>query len=209
MVQNQTLRILEALLREDPKFHGRDMAGTQNYAIHPMVLEWMATKLSVGIRTFETGCGYTTILLASLASKHTVISPFPEEHELIRSWCASHGIPTDHVEFIAKPSQEVVPNLPHQPLDFVLIDGDHAFPAPFIDWYYMADMLRVGGHVAVDDTQIPTGGILRQFLLQESGRWSLASELGKTSIFTRVTDLHVAKGVMWDQQPFCRIPKGH
>lgn len=205
MAQNQTLRIVETLLREDPKFHGRDLAGTQNYAIHPTVLEWMATKLPAGINTVETGCGYTTIVLASLATRHTVISPFTEEHDLIKNWCASHGISTEHVEFIAKPSQDVVPNLPHQPLDFILIDGDHAFPAPFIDWYYLADMLRVGGYVAVDDTQIPTGRILREFLLQESGRWSLDSELGKTSIFTRTTELDVAKGIMWNQQPFCRI----
>lgn len=205
MGQEKTLKILETLLREDPKFHGRDLAGTQNYAIHPIVLEWMATKLPRGGRTVETGCGYTTIVLASLASGHTVISPFTEEHDLIRKWCASHGISTDHVEFIAKPSQEVVPNLPFQPLDFVLIDGDHAFPAPFIDWYYLADMLKVGGHVAVDDTQIPTGAILREFLLAESGRWRLDSELGKTSIFTRETDLDVAKGIMWMEQPFCRI----
>jgi len=197
------VEILQSLLRERPMFHGRDLAGTQNYAIDPPVLEWMATKLPAGARTVETGCGYTTIVLSAVTRRHTVISPFTEEHDLIKAWCARNGIGTKHVDFIAKPSQEVVPHLSLQDLDFILIDGDHAFPAPFIDWYYLADQLRVGGYVAVDDTQIPTGGILRDFLLQESERWSLSAELGKTSIFRREGAVAVARGIMWNQQPYC------
>jgi len=199
--------IFEVLQKERPRFHGREQAGSKNYAIQPPVLEWMIKNIPQGAYTFETGCGYSSVILASLSKKHTVISPFSEEHELIRAWCTDHGIPTQHVNFITSPSQDVVPNLTLDELDFILIDGDHAFPAPFIDWYYTADRLRVGGFVAVDDTQIPTGKILRDFLIKESDRWNLASEIGKTAIFVRSKKSAVAKGVMWGQQPYCKIPK--
>jgi hypothetical protein len=39
-------------------------------------------------------------------------------------------------------------------LDLVLIDGDHAFPASFIDWYYTAEQVKLGGYVIVDDTNL-------------------------------------------------------
>lgn len=197
------LEVLNLLLNERPQFHGRELAGRHNYAIATEVLEWLAKYLPYGCNTIETGCGYSTIILGCIANKHIAISPFTEEHQLIISWCAEKGIATDRLEFIAKPSQDVVPNLPDSIFDFVLIDGDHAFPAPFIDWYYLADMLRVGGYLAIDDTQIPTGRILKDFLTMESDRWRLTAELGKTTIFRRTSDLKVAKGIMWNEQPFC------
>lgn len=208
MPQEQVLAsaILEILQKEHPKFHGREQAGNKNYAIQPPVLEWMVKNIPQGAHTLETGCGYSSVILASLSTKHTVISPFSEEHDLIRLWCNDQGIPTQHVDFISRSSQDVVPNLTLDELDFILIDGDHAFPAPFIDWYYTADSLRVGGFVAIDDTQIPTGKILRDFLITESERWNLVSEIGNTAIFARSTKSDVANGIMWTQQPYCQIP---
>lgn len=199
-------QVLEALKQERPKFHGRQQAGTKNYAIQWSVLEWMVTNLRGGGASFETGCGYSTVVLACLSRKHTVVSPFSEEHEVLVEWCTKHGIATAHLEFVARPSQEVVPGFEPGELDFVLIDGDHAFPAPFIDWYYTADKLRVGGVVAVDDTQIPTGKILRDFLVQEVDRWNMMAEIGKTALFERTSEEAVAKGVFWTQQPYCEIP---
>lgn len=207
MTKQEVSQVLQTLLKERPNFHGREQAGTKNYSIQPNILRWMVNNVPDGAHTLETGCGYSTVVLAALSDKHTVISPFAEEHSVISQWCADHGVSTDHVEFVAGPSQEIVPQLGDDPLDFVLIDGDHAFPAPFIDWYYTADRVREGGYVAVDDTQIPTGKILRDFLLKESGRWDLSTEMGKTAIYTRVTKAPVAKGIIWMHQPYCQIRK--
>lgn len=197
---------VRTLREERPRFHGREEAGTKNFAIQFPMLQWIAANVPEGARTLEKGCGYSTAVLASLARDHTTISPFGEEHDAIRAWCASHGIHLESVRFIAAPSQDVVPGLDCGQLDFVLIDGDHAFPAPFIDWYYTADQIRVGGRVAVDDTQITTGKILRDFLRREAGRWELTQEIGKTAIFTRIASEPVARGVLWRQQPYCRSP---
>jgi predicted O-methyltransferase YrrM len=199
-------RILQHLLKENPSFHGRKNAGAHNYSLDPLVLEWMANNIKEGSTTLETGCGYSTVVLASLACRHTAISPFAEEHRLIDDWCKRQGLPTEQLRFIAQPSQEVVGGLDCRNLDFVLIDGDHAFPVPFIDWYYTADKIREGGYVVVDDTQIATGAILRDFLARDSARWRPVTEIGRTAVFARATQAPVIAGVFWWQQPFCQVP---
>jgi predicted O-methyltransferase YrrM len=145
-------------------------------------------------------------LFAALSAAHTVISPFREQHDLIADWCERHDVPLDHVEFVAAKSQDVIHQLDPKPLDAVLIDGGHAFPIPFIDWYYTADRLAEEGLAVVDDTQIATGAILRDFLSAEQGRWDLAAELGKTAVFRRITADAVADGVPWFAQPYSAAP---
>ncbi|PKQ46728.1 class I SAM-dependent methyltransferase [Confluentibacter flavum] len=204
---NTRSKIIELLYKENPRFHGRENAGSKSYAIKPDVLNWIANNIPAGGNTLETGCGYSTVLLALLSKKHTVISPFPQEHKLIREWCDNLGINNNHVKMIAKISQDVVPSLESDDLDFILIDGDHAFPAPFIDWYYTADKLKVGGILAVDDTHIPTGTILRDFLLKEDTRWHLITDVGTTVFFKRISEDNVAKDIIWVQQKYCKLPK--
>ena len=67
----------------------------------------------------------------------------------------------------------------------MLIDGSHAFPAPFIDWLYTASALKVGGHLIVDDTQLWTGHVLKQFLDEEAG-WALRhAYAGRSAVFVK------------------------
>ncbi len=194
---------LEALLTERPKFHGREDAGTVNYAISDDVIRWMTENLPNNAATLETGCGYSTVGFALFSSRHTVISPFPQEFELLQKWCLENQVDVEHVEFIASISQIVIHSLENQhPLDMVLIDGDHAFPGPFIDWYFTADRIKKGGFVVVDDTQLITGQILKEFLQAEAQRWSLECELGKTSIFKKSVSTPVAEGIPWIHQPY-------
>ena len=199
--------IQTALRNERPSFHGQTAAGTRNWSIGPEILNWMEINIPRGAHTLETGCGYSTVVLSSLAGSHTVVAPFSQEHALIKKWCDNHGVPMDHVNFIAKRSQEVLPQLGVDDLGFVLIDGDHAFPIPFIDFYYTAEKIRKGGFIAVDDTQIRTGQILRDFLDKEAGRWHLAAEVGKTAIFERTTDAPVITDIRWMKQEYCKIPR--
>lgn len=203
----QAQAVLDLLLKERPSFHGRENAGSQNYSIQSQILHWIVNNVKEGGHTLETGCGYTTILLGIIAKKHIVISPFPQEHDAIRQWCHAKDISIDSIEFKADISQKILPNLECSPLDFVLIDGDHAFPAPAIDWYYTADKVVKGGVVAVDDTHIPTGRELRQFLNKEEKRWKKSSELGKTSFYQKKVTGKVAEGIVWMDQPYCTIPR--
>lgn len=194
--------VVDDLFSQRPAFHGEVSAGSANYAITREVCDWLADHVPQGSRTLETGCGYSTVSFLCRSGSHSVYSPFAGEHELIRRWCESQGIPTNHVTFVAEPSQQALPVRPRQQLDVVLIDGDHAFPAPFIDWYYLADDVAPNGILLVDDTHLTTGRILLKFLVSERSRWRLERELGKTAVFRRVTQEAVALGRSWEDQPY-------
>ncbi len=211
-MKNSDASILNVLFKERPMFHGAaGPTGTQNYAITEAVLRWIFKNLEPGSVTLETGCGYSTIIFALLSACHKVISPFPLEHERIKKWCEDHGIPVGNIEFIAAISQDVIPSLfpprkTERDLDMVLIDGCHAFPAPFIDWYYTADHIKAGGYLIVDDTQLITGSILRNFLRAEKDRWAWITDIGKTVIFQRLSSCPAVRGIPFVQQPYVNGP---
>ncbi len=203
MIDANRINPVNALLAERPSFHGETAAGTQSWGLAADVLYWIQTNVPQGGCTLETGCGYSTVAFASAGgARHTVLSPFAGEHTLIRQWCAGHGMDLGQVAFEATPSQDVIYRLGTEPLDMVLIDGAHEFPIPFIDWYYTADRINANGYLVVDDTQIPTGYVLRDFLLQEKGRWALVTEFGRTSVFRKLTEKPVARGMGWSDQPW-------
>lgn len=194
--------VIDRLFTQQPSFHGEVSAGSANYAITREVCDWIGENVPVNARTLETGCGYSTVSFLCRSGAHSVYSPFSGEHDLIKGWCKEQGIPTDHVTFVAQPSQQALPSRRRSQLDVVLIDGDHAFPAPFIDWYYLADDVVPGGILLIDDTHLTTGRILRDFLISEQPRWRLERELGKTAVFRRLSPEPVALGMSWEHQPF-------
>lgn len=91
-------------------------------------------------------------------------------------------------------------------LDLVLIDGSHAFPLPFIDWYYTYQKLKVGGKMIVDDTQLWTGLVLKRFLILEPEWQYERNSPPRSAIFTKVGSCIEAK---WHgQQPYV-VQKSH
>ncbi len=210
MLTAQLPESLQTLLQEQPKFHAiyHDTklieADCCNWAIDTPILEWISKHVKPEFKTLETGCGYSSVAFIVAGAEHTVLSPIAAEHEAIQRWCATQGIDLGRVTFLAQASQDVVHSMAPTPLDVVLIDGNHAFPTPFIDWYYTAERVREGGYVLVDDTQIITGKILKDFLAMEAGRWALAAEFGKTAVFQRVTSESVTRGFWWGKQPYCQ-----
>jgi hypothetical protein len=83
------------------------------------------------------------------------------------------------------------------------VDFGHAFPFPFLDWYYTAAQLRVGGLVVIDDTQLRPVAILKEFLISENGRWELVDDLGQTAVFRKTTTDLFSRVSDWPAQPFC------
>lgn len=88
------------------------------------------------------------------------------------------------------------------PLDLVLIDGDHAVPAPYIDYYYTADRLVQGGVMLVDDTQLRSVRQLCEFLDEEAQRWEVVEQLERTRIYRKLVEGKVAEGIRHLEQPF-------
>jgi hypothetical protein len=104
----------------------------------------------------------------------------------------------DTVTFVCGNSEEVLPDCDFTDLDIVLIDGGHGFPVPFVDWMFLAKKLRVGGLVIVDDIQIWTGEILRDFMAADHA-WRHVRTFGKAVIFEKITS-DILKD--WGGQPY-------
>lgn len=198
-------RIIEQLRRESPAFHGGDQEPSRNLRIRPDALEWIAQNVTPGMTTLETGCGYSSVLFAACGARHTSVSPAALEHARVRAWCEQNGVPVELLSFEDGPSERVLPTLGEGPIDLMLIDGMHAFPWPFVDFFFTADRLSVGGFLLIDDVSLRSGEALREFLIAERGRWELVTDLKATSIFRKTSAPSLA-GLNWHQQPWGARP---
>lgn len=200
------------LMQQQPKLHGRRtsvgsyLSGISNWSLRPAILQWIIDHIQPGFRTLETGCGYSTIVFAAWDCRHDVVSPFHEEHASINEWCREHGVTVESVAYHVGPSQRVLPALSPTPLDLVLIDGDHAVPAPLIDYYYTADRLVKGGLMLIDDIPLRSVQQLCEFLDAEQERWEFVGEVERTRVYRKRVDGKVAEGVHFRQQPFVTKP---
>jgi protein-L-isoaspartate O-methyltransferase len=84
------------------------------------------------ITSIETGCGLSTAVIANLKWKHTCITPNKAEFDRLKVWLKKHKIPTSQLKFIHGESHKTVPRIKSK-FDFVLVDGNHGFPHPYID----------------------------------------------------------------------------
>ena len=164
------------------------------------VLNFISQHIDNSSHTLETGCGLSTSILAFLGARHICITPSQSEIQRVQDYCRSKSIAIDRVTFYPHGSELVLPNLNCAPLDLVLIDGRHAFPAPFIDFYYTVDKLKIGGLLVVDDTYLWTGGVLKKFLLLEP-EWKLEADFApRASVFRKLA--HGTQTKEWTQQQF-------
>jgi predicted O-methyltransferase YrrM len=124
-------------------------------------------------RTLEAGLGFaisTLFIVEGLLENgsdvtHVAADPYQlESLPTHRTTYAGVGLHTleeagvrDLVEFYAEESQIVLPRLlaEGRELDFVFLDGNHRFEAVLVDLFYSGRLLREGGAVFVDDTQLP------------------------------------------------------
>lgn len=193
------------LLREQPTFHAvTDGERTINWGVSPEVIDWIAESIPDGAVTLETGSGHSTVAFLTRSSRHIAIAPDTGERDAISNFCVQHEIPITGFEFVAQPSQLALPAMRLPALDAVLIDGEHAFPTPFLDWYYTADSLTKGGYLLVDDVNLRTGRVLNSFLRREP-EWTLLQTMGKTAVFQKIVAGKVT-GKWWGAQPWGSTP---
>lgn len=193
---------LEAVLADPPAVHVDDVTGeSKTFGLLPAALRWIVDQVGPEHRTLETGCGLSTIAFALTGAEHRCVVPDAAEPERVRAYCAERDISTARVEFIVERSEEYLPRATDLgPLDLVLVDGSHSFPQVFLDWFYAADHLRVGGHVIVDDTHVWTGHLLRDFLAAEQ-EWEVAREwYGRSVAVRKVAETDRDK--LWLDQPY-------
>jgi hypothetical protein len=175
------------LLADPPKLHAfkpspASPAGI--YAPGELINRWklsdeellfISKHLGPGSKTLETGAGCSTVLFAMLGTHHTCIVPDRALTERILAYCKSKEIPTSGLNFIVDVSEQALPRLTGRDFDLALIDGRHGFPQPFLDWYYVASLLKVGGYVVIDDLHVWVCETLMNLLLAEKD-WKLSHE---------------------------------
>ena len=191
---------VQTLLQNLPKLHTDETGQPISWGLSDDVLYFIDKHVSDTSKTLETGAGISTIIFGLKGAKHTCIVPRKDEVERIKAYCAQQNISTQNISFEIDISESVLPCLEINNLDLVLIDGRHGFPTPFIDWYYASPKLKVGGILIVDDTQIWTGRILKEFLLLEP-EWQLEEEFSdKTAVFKKLKE--VSHWKEWNKQPY-------
>ena len=184
------------LLVDVPGIHG---SGSITFGLSDDALRFLDAHVSGESRTLETGAGVSTLLFAAKGAAHTCVTPSGDEIRRLRSHCEARGTPVDRIRFLEAFSQVALPTLANDgPLDLVLIDGGHGFPVPFIDWYLTAPRVRLNGLVIVDDTQLWTGEILRDFLKAEP-EWRVEAEFIRGTAFRKIGE-RVEKE--WNEQPY-------
>ena len=190
---------LEELCALAPKFHLDAKCEPISWGLNRDVLSVIAQRVSSGDSTLETGSGMSTVAFALNGCRHTAISPAERELQKIREFCGEHKIPLDDVQMIPQRSEVALPALAMTSLDLVLIDGRHAFPTPFIDWFYTAENLKIGGLMVIDDTQLETGRFLASFM-EVDPHWRQVEQVANTTFFEKVRSGVHDGG--WTDQPY-------
>ncbi|HEU4323096.1 MAG TPA: class I SAM-dependent methyltransferase [Roseiflexaceae bacterium] len=189
---------LADLLDNIPTIHNYSEDSGRSPRLDNTMLRFLDRTVRPGMRTVETGAGISTILFAIKGAQHTCIVPDPRQIARIQDYCASAGVPLDTTTFVAEPSEVGLPQLRGQTFDLALIDGGHGFPLPFVDWYYMAELLDIGGLVVIDDLHIWTCDTLVQFLHADPA-WACVVENSRAAVFRKLRADYKRE---WDRQPF-------
>ncbi|MDT7542564.1 MAG: hypothetical protein QOE33_2468 [Acidobacteriota bacterium] len=188
------------ILAARPRIHRTAEGQSMDMSLASDVLDFIMENIPPDASTLETGCGLSTVLFASRSAHHVVITPAREEFETVLRFCAENNIETDALDFREGASELILPSLDVKPLDLVLIDGRHGFPAPFIDWFYTAGKLKIGGLMIVDDCWLWTGKVLSD-LLSEQPQWEQVRDFdGRTSAFRKLDER--SEWGDWTDQPY-------
>ena len=189
------LAIFKDIIESPPKIHG---GGTITWGLGEDVLNFMFKYLNSGLKTLETGCGTSTLVFALKETTHFAITPSTDEMERVKQYCVEKSLPTERLSFRIGKSEDILPSLEIKDFDLVLIDGCHAFPVPFLDWYYSAEKLKLNGLLIVDDIQLWPCRVLCEFLKREP-EWALELNFSRSMLFRKLRNV---SGKEWTDQPF-------
>jgi predicted O-methyltransferase YrrM len=215
-----THEVLARLATDRPKFHyvtaenslghaakGIDLPeGPIDISVSPGVLTWIAGHVKTGSVTAETGSGYTTVVLASLARRHHCFTHDPDERDRILAYLPTVGIDPDRVTFHIGSTDQTLPVFRlDTPLDFAYLDGCHGYPFPALDWHYLDKHLRVGGVVGMDNVELRPVREHCHFL-EENGSYRRVGFVYE-SYFAHFYEKQADEGREWSEQAYSRSKK--
>jgi len=177
--------LTDRLRATPPGIHGD---GDEYWGLAWPALEWLEGELRSDMTTLETGSGASTIVFAAAGTDHVAVTPDPDEETRVRSACDALGISSATVLFAVGFSHDVLPTLPEQSLDLVLLDGAHGFPYPILDWWHVAPQVKLGGRILLDDAYLPPVTAVVDHA-RASSSWEVERSVGyRTVVVRKVAD---------------------
>jgi Methyltransferase domain len=189
---------LETLLSDPPRIHQLKGELISDWRIDDLTCSELNSRLKPGLKTLETGAGLSTIIFAGNGCRHTCITPVKEQVDRIQDYCHSAHLDTSNVSFIVAKSSDVIHQFPRSEFDLILIDGCHGFPSIFVDFYYAAKLLKIGGDLIIDDMHIYTCQLAARFIQSDPG-WKVGMKTRRMALGTKISDTIDEE---WSSQPF-------
>jgi hypothetical protein len=178
---------LQAILSNPPKLHELRGELTSDLRIDDFTCSELSARLKPGLKTLETGAGLSTIIFAANGCDHTCIAAHPNQLGRVKEYCRSKGIETSAVNFIVAQSSDAIHRLPSSHFDLILIDGCHGFPSIFVDFYYAAKLLKLGGTLVIDDLHIYTCQLVARFMQADPG-WKMEIMTSRVALAIKIAD---------------------
>jgi FkbM family methyltransferase len=170
-------------------FNGTQNTDNQERASHPLsesLLIYLSSLVSSEHVTLETGGGYSTVVFGAKSKQHYCINPDITANNMIREFLHNNSYPTDHIQFVNDSSDTSLSSLDIKSgIDIALIDGNHSFPFPVIDWHFIDKYLKVGSTLFIDDIHIPGVNLLIKFLDSEPS-YTLIETLDVCLVYQKV-----------------------
>jgi predicted O-methyltransferase YrrM len=205
------LSTLTEFVRDAPMVHRaeteKETADTTRvlWKIDKDLVSFLATAVSPGAHTVETGCGVSTLIFLHRGAQHCCVTPSADEIEMVARYAREHGIGVPETTFRLGDSVDVLPSLAARDFDVALIDGKHAFPWPVIDWFYLAERLKPGGTMVVDDVNLLGVQVVSEFLKHDTVRWTVLRSTEHWAAFRKNgQDL---RAVAWNEQDLSHLER--
>jgi len=152
--------------------------------------------------TIETGGGWTTCVFASYAKKHICVNPDITANELVKRFLEEHDVSIGELVFLNETSDTGLPALDKScEFDVALIDGNHSFPIPILDWHYIDLHLKKGGIFLIDDSNIRSVKVLCEYLSMEKS-YKRVIDIGNMVVYRKIEDNRVWG---WASQEFNKV----
>jgi len=178
------MSLTDDLKATPPGLHGQ----SEFWGLAWEALDFIERTVQPGMATLETGAGASTIVFTAGGAEHEAVTPSAHEAERIRAQCERRGISTERLRFRIGSSADVLRTWEPRRLDFVLVDGAHAFPYPTLDWWYLAPHLKVGGLMLLDDAYMPPVSAVVDHL-RNSEAWRIEQPASfRTAVVRKLAD---------------------
>ncbi len=172
--------LLAGIVRAAPTLH------TAGPLASPRVLKALVRLLGAQPvhHSLETGSGVTTLLFSHLSDDHVVFA-LDGGSGSIQNVKTSPFFNAASTSFVEGPTQKTLPlyRARHR-LQAALLDGPHAFPFPFLEYYYVYPLLEERALLVIDDIHIRSVHDLYMFLRGDD-MFDLLEVIERTAFFRR------------------------